>query len=109
MCIMHVQLDVRLQLHMSGCCQPSLVQPTAKPSCEQQISQTATLRVSALQGTRPDLYHVLEVKNELYSTSSDAFYESFLSFHSYLREHRTSTEGKRCSCFLTVVMGPWIW
>ncbi|KAK9836490.1 hypothetical protein WJX74_001602 [Apatococcus lobatus] len=60
------------------------------------------------QGTRPDLYHVLEVKNELYSTNSDAFYESFLSFHSYLREHRTSTEGKRCSCFLTVVMGPWI-
>ncbi|KAK9820889.1 hypothetical protein WJX74_001928 [Apatococcus lobatus] len=60
------------------------------------------------QGTRPDLYHVLEVKNELYSTDSDAFYESFLSFHSYLREHRTSTEGKRCSCFLTVVMGPWI-
>ncbi|KAK9825790.1 hypothetical protein WJX74_007851 [Apatococcus lobatus] len=60
------------------------------------------------QGTRPDLYHVLEVKDELYSTNSDAFYESFLSFYSYLREHRTSTEGKRCSCFLTVVMGPWI-
>ena len=54
---------------------------------------------------------IFEVKNELYSTNSDAFFEGIFNFATFLTtgERAAETSDKRCSAFVVTLEGPWIW
>ena len=56
-----------------------------------------------------DILNLFEIKNELHSTNSDAFFEALINFYRFLRANKAQTQGRRCSSFITIVAGPWIW
>ena len=56
-----------------------------------------------------ELFNLIKVRNEMYTTNSDPFFETLFDFHRFVRYHKAETQGKWCCSFITIVAGPWIW